>query len=237
MVSAPGIPCQSVELPGRMRYHTGMGKNRWTSILVALVGSAILVVLFRYNRTYHGYEEYLVTNVAALFWLPMVLILLVFREDPSAFGFGVGDARTGYRLAGILFVLLVPLLVIASRMHAFQEYYPLQKQAARDLAYFGYFELTYGMYLFCWEFFFRGFLLFGSARVIGSWAVLPQAIAFGIMHYGKPGPEMAVSFAAGIILGILALRSRSFAPCFVLHWAAAVTMDVLVILAKRGTLF
>lgn len=214
-----------------------MGKRKWVSILVALVGSAILTVLFKYNQGYHGYEEYLVTNVAALFWLPMLLVLLVFREDPSDFGLGVGDARTGYRIAGIMYVLLVPLLIMASRMHAFQEYYPLQKQAEHDLAFFGYFELTYGMYLFCWEFFFRGFLLFGLARAIGSWAILPQAIAFGIMHAGKPGPEMAASFAAGIILGALALRSRSSAPCFVLHWAAAVTMDVFVILAKRGMLF
>jgi len=214
-----------------------MGKNRWISLLVALVGSAILLVLFRFNRQYHGYEEYLVTNVAALLWLPMLLTLVILRQEPSGFGFAVGDARTGYRLAAIFYVLLLPLLIIGSRMEAFQNYYPLQKQAARDLAFFGYFELTYGMYLFCWEFFFRGFLLFGLARAIGSWAILPQTIAFGMMHIGKPYPEVACSFAAGIILGILALRSRSFAPCFALHWAAAVTFDILVILAKRGMLF
>lgn len=214
-----------------------MSKHRWVAALVTLVGAGILVALYRYNQCHFVDDSYLVVNTAALFWLPMVLILVVMREDPSGFGFSVGDTKAGYRLAGILYVLLIPLLIIAARMPAFQSYYPIQKQAERDFASFAYFELTYGMYLFCWEFFFRGFLLFGIARVIGSWSILPQAIAFGIMHAGKPGPEIACSFAAGIILGIVALRAKSFAPCFVLHWAAAVTFDLLVILAKRGVLF
>ena len=217
--------------------HTDMGKNRWVSILVALVGASIVVVLFSYNKQSHGYEEYLVTNMAALFWLPMMLILFIIRQKPSGFGFALGDTGRGYRLAGLLFLAVLPLLVIASRMEVFQAYYPIQKQAVSDTAYFGYFELTYGMYLFCWEFFFRGFLLFGLARLLGSWSVFVQAVAFGIMHIGKPGPEVAASFAAGVILGIVASRARSFLPCFVVHWAAAVTFDVLVIMAARGLLF
>jgi membrane protease YdiL (CAAX protease family) len=49
------------------------------------------------------------------------------------------------------------------------------------------------------------------------------------MHYGKPHIEMIVSFPAGLILGLLALRAKSFLPCFVLHFAAALTFDILVI--------
>ena len=214
-----------------------MGKKSWVSILVALVGASILVVLFSYNRQDHGYEEYLVTNMAALFWLPMMLILFIIRQGPSEFGFALGDSERGYRLAGLLFLAVLPVLVIAARMEEFQSYYPIQKQAAHDTAYFGYFALTYGMYLFCWEFFFRGFLLFGLAKLLGPWSVLVQAVAFGIMHIGKPPPEVAASFAAGVVLGIVALRARSFLPCFVLHWASAIVFDVLVIMAARGLLF
>ena len=213
-----------------------MGKNGWVPILIALVGASILAVLYSYNKQSHGYEAYLVTNMAALFWLPMMLIFLV-RQEPSSFGLALGDTGRGYRLAGVLFLLVLPLLVMAARLEDFQSYYPIQKQAARDWAYFGYFELTYGMYLFCWEFFFRGFLLFGLARMLGSWSVLPQALAFSIMHIGKPTPEVAASFAAGAILGVVALRAKSFMPCFVLHWASAISFDLLIIAARRGLLF
>lgn len=212
-------------------------KNRWVAIPVAIVGAAILAALYSFSKQTHTYEHYLVTNSAALFLLPMMLILFVIREEPSGFGFALGDTRRGYRLAGLLFLAVLPILVIGSRMASFQEYYPIQKQAAQSLAYFAYLEISYGMYLFCWEFFFRGFLLFGLARSLGSWSVFVQAAAFGIMHIGKPPAEVAASFVAGVILGVLALRVKSFVPCFVLHWASAVAFDVLVIAAVRGLLF
>jgi len=205
--------------------------------LVALVGASILAALFRYNQQSHSYEEYLVTNMAALFWLPIMLVLLVIRQEPSSFGLTLGDARRGYRLAALLFVAALPFLIYAATRQDFQAYYPIQKRAAHNLAYFAYFELSYGMYLFCWEFFFRGFLLFGLARLIGWWSVFVQATAFGIMHMGKPPAEVAASFVSGLILGIIALRARSFVPCFVLHWAISITFDVLVITIARGLLF
>lgn len=205
--------------------------------MVALVGASILAALFRYNQQSHSYEEYLVTNMAALFWLPIMLVLLVIRQEPSSFGLTLGDARRGYRLAALLFVAALPFLIYAATRQDFQAYYPIQKRAAHNLAYFAYFELSYGMYLFCWEFFFRGFLLFGLARLIGWWSVFVQATAFGIMHMGKPPAEVAASFVSGLILGIIALRARSFVPCFVLHWAISITFDVLVITIARGLLF
>lgn len=211
-----------------------MGKDRWTSFLVSLVGLAIIVGLYSFNKRSHSYEEYLVANIGALFWLPMVTVLVVLRQEPPSFGFALGDMKRGYRQAALLFAAAMPFLLIAARMEAFQEYYPIQKRAVQDLTYFGYFELTYGMYLFCWEFFFRGFLLFGLFRVLGTWSVFVQAAAFGIMHLDKPGPEAAASFLVGVVLGLVALRSKSFMPCFVLHWASAATFDVLVILSMRG---
>ena len=214
-----------------------MSKDRTIPILVLIVGAAIVIALFRFNQGHYSYEEYLVTNVAALLWLPMMLILVAMRQEPSGFGFGLGDVKHGSRLAAMLFAILIPLLVIAARRPEFQSYYPIQKQAARDLHYFAYFELTYGMYLFCWEFFFRGFLLFGLFRMFGVLSVFMQAAAFGIMHVGKPAPEVAASFGAGIVLGFLALRAKSFVPGFALHWTAAVVFDVLIIMGKRGMLF
>lgn len=214
-----------------------MGKNRWISILVALVGAAILYWLFSFNKQPNTYEHYLITNLVALFFLPMALILIVIRQEPSSFGFTLGDVGRGYKLAGLLFLAVLPVLVFAATMKEFQAYYPIQKQAAHNLSYFIYFELSYGLYLFCWEFFFRGFLLFGLARLIGSWSIFVQAAAFGIMHIGKPPAEVAASFVAGMILGIMALRVKSFVPCFVLHWASAVSFDILIIMAGRGMLF
>jgi hypothetical protein len=49
------------------------------------------------------------------------------------------------------------------------------------------------------------------------------------MHVGKPGPEAIGSIVAGIALGIIALRNRSFIPGAILHWAVAVTLDLFAL--------
>jgi uncharacterized protein len=210
-----------------------------------VLGVAIVVSLMAYNlqdqsiwsspRTvaYRSWEEFLLVNVTALLF-PAMLWLAVLRESPALFGMRPPKRHTS-RIAFAMYVLMLPLLVIASRQSAFQNYYPIQPMAAISWRYFLYFEITYGLYMFCWEFFYRGFLTMGLARAFHpALAIGLQAVAFGAMHYGKPAPELAGSFVAGIALGWLALHARSFLPCFVLHWAIAVTFDVLVILGKPG---
>src|SRR5204863_6812623 len=125
-------------------------------------------------------------------------------------------------LATLFFAAMLPILLVVSRFAVFQQTYPLQLQAAYSWPYLVYFEFTYGFYLLCWEWFYRGFLTFGLARAFGAVpAIVLQAIAFGIMHWGKPTPEFVSSFFGGAVLAWLALRARSFLPGFYLHWSIA----------------
>jgi membrane protease YdiL (CAAX protease family) len=87
--------------------------------------------------------------------------------------------------------------------------------------------------MFCWEFFFRGYLLFGLARTVKWLAVIVQAVVFGALHWYKVPLELAASFGAGIVLGILALRAKSFLPCFALHWLVSVSFDVLILVSRH----
>jgi membrane protease YdiL (CAAX protease family) len=223
-------------------------KNRFVTTAVALVGVGIVCGLFRfnYNPALYGdlYDRYLIVNMLALIWVPMATILLIFRADPATFGFSMVSSRRVWAVTAALFAGLLVLIVIVAHRPAFQSYYPIFRwfrgfepafadyprtnpfAAAPWLMVYA--ETSYGMYLFCWEFFFRGFLLFGLQRSLGSVAaVVLQALAFGLLHWGKP--EMLPSFAGGVILGILALKAKSFLPAFVLHWAASISLDVLVV--------
>jgi len=219
------------------------------SIPVLLLGAAIVAFLTRYNlqnftvwsttanRSYRSFEEYLVVNIGCLTLLPFLLIFGVLRLRADEFGFAPAERGTG-RIALLFFVAMLPVLFIASRFPEFRSTYPLQQQAAFSWRYFVYFELAYGFYLFCWEWFYRGFLTFGLRRAFGDIAAIAiQALAFGIMHWGKPMPEFISSFFGGAILGWLALRARSFFPCFLLHWAIAFTLDCLAIHARPGAIF
>jgi uncharacterized protein len=226
-----------------------LGKNRFVTIVVALVGAAVVAALFVFNQRAVGYNQYIVGNLIGLFWVPVLSILLILREEPAQYGFTLGASKKVWLITAVAFVGIVVLMLFVSRWQAFQDYYPLFRRYPEfRSSLFGqyprvspwnvaplamvYAEASYGMYLFCWEFFFRGYLLLGLARSIGWSAVLVQAVAFGLLHYGKPGIEVAASFGAGLILGIIALNAKSFVPCFILHWAAALSFDCLVIATR-----
>ena len=55
-------------------------------------------------------------------------------------------------------------------------------------------------------------------------------IPFFILHKGKPEIELFASIIAGIILGIQALRSKSFVYSWILHWLVMVSIDVISVL-------
>jgi membrane protease YdiL (CAAX protease family) len=205
-------------------------KGRNIGILTTLVGLAVLVALFRFNRSTPYGEHYVVGNLIGLLWVPMLFIFFVARDEPARFGFCLGDSWKAWWPTLLLYAGVLVFLVPASRMGMYRDFYPLEGRAVVSTwQSFVFYEARWGLYFFCWEFFFRGFLLFGLHRFIGWWAVLLQALAFGIMHFGKVPTEFVAAFPAGIILGMLALRSKSFLPSFVLHFAAALTFDVLVI--------
>lgn len=133
---------------------------------------------------------------------------------------------------GLLAAMVLLIVFVVGRDRNFLAYYPMYRRdwggydPHRDgwgfyLAY----TLAFGAYFLAWEQFFRGWMLFRLERELGPLALVVQAVPFVIMHLGKPGLELHSSLVAGLVLGWLALRGRSFWPCFLLHWGAAATMD------------
>jgi membrane protease YdiL (CAAX protease family) len=167
-----------------------------------------------------------------LLGLPLAAIALL-RRPLRDFGFVPTRARDWLRDIGILYVAMLPLLFWAMTQPSFQRTYPYFRLARLGLGYF-----TFGLgvrlvYMFCWEFFFRGWLLFGFERKVGpAAAIAVSTLPFVIMHFGKPAPEVYGSIIAGVILGIVALRSRSFIPAAILHFAVAATLDIIALVAR-----
>ncbi len=159
---------------------------------------------------------------------------------PKEMGTGLGDRRFGFRWVAILFVVMVPIVFIASRNPAFSRYYPMNKllggQAVTYFSggtvpdsfvlYFLLYEFLYAVYFVGWEYFFRGFLTFGLYERFGVNGIFVANIPFVLLHAGKPFPEALSSVLAGIGLGLFALRARSFWYCWMVHAMVAWTMDL-----------
>jgi membrane protease YdiL (CAAX protease family) len=243
MAAMNGTPEPAAHAPEARRHDLA------ATLTALLLGGAIVAFLTHYNlagvsvwsagpfRPPYSWEEYLVVNTAGLALLPLLAVLAGLREKPDAFGLAPPERGAG-RIAWLFFAAMLPVVFVASLRPEFRQYYPIQPQAAYSWRYLLYFELTYGFYLFCWEWFYRGFLTFGLARRFGfNAAIVLQALAFMLMHWTKPMPEFFGSFVAGVALGWLAVRARSCIPGFAAHWAVAAAMDVLAIHAKPGALF
>jgi len=173
------------------------------------------------------------------FFLYFVLLLLAVRFLHRArlrdFGLGAGDWRFGLKISLLFYAIMLPVLWIVSASPAFQEVYPHARVVRGDWTLFVIYELCFILYFIGWEFIWRGYVLFGLLRHTGAAvAVLVQMLPFVIMHFGKPLPETFGAIAAGIALGALSVRARSFWYAVLIHWSVMLTIDLISTLRFRG---
>ena len=161
--------------------------------------------------------------------VPFAIIVFVFREPLSNYGWRWGGTLRHAPLYVALYLLMVPLIFWASTQGSFQQKYPFYKGAGDDGTSFWLYELFYGAQFLGVEFFFRGFLTFALFRRFGYNALLIMAIPYVMVHFNKPLPETFGALGAALVLGALALRAGSCIPGVFLHWAVGMTMDLLAI--------
>ena len=216
---------------------------------VILLASALLLTLHRYysrrsffNRHFaeyfgHGplaesypYYYWFLITAFTLLLVPALVAKFGTAERLKDYGFQHGDQRLGWSVTGAAWLLMIPVVVLAVIVYPpFVAKYPLCKVVANSWQAFLPYQLAYGVYMFSWEFFFRGFMLFGLERKFGNYAILIQTIPFAVMHYSKPLPEALGSIIAGVLLGVLAFETRSFLYGAAIHWLVAMTMDVVAV--------
>ncbi|MBW3636846.1 MAG: CPBP family intramembrane metalloprotease [Armatimonadetes bacterium] len=153
------------------------------------------------------------------------------KHNAWNYGWNFKNWRYHLKISLLCWALFLPFLIYFSRqpeMRAAYATYLPTVGSPRDWAFL---LSTLVLYMFCWEWFFRGFALFGIAQGLGIVAaIIIQAAIFGLSHYGKPDIEMWSAFAGGIVLGTLAWREKSFFPAFLIHALIHVTWAVLVLI-------
>ncbi len=133
----------------------------------------------------------------------------------------------------LLLALLVPLIALASTQPDFLRFYPKVKNIAFINGYTSpvwpwklLYELSYGLDFLSIELFFRGLLVIGLVRMVGPQAILPMAAFYCTIHFGKPLGECISSFFGGLVLGVLAYRTRSILGGLIVHLGLAWMMEL-----------
>lgn len=180
----------------------------WKVVAVTVISTLLLII-----DAYHQITASKLYGRLLLYLVvPLLVILIIFRENPARYGFTFGDWKSGLLLTLIGIILTAPLLWLVGRAGAMKAYYGLQLSG-----------LPWNTFLdlFGWEFFFRGFILFAYVRRFGADALWLQAVPFALAHIGKPEVETLSTIFGGFAFGWVAYRSRSFLYPFLIHWFVA----------------
>lgn len=186
------------------------------------------------NLYYFDIYRYIYQFLATLvlfFLFPLIIIKLVFKEKLKDYGLTLGDKRYGLRFIIITIPLIVtPIIILGSHMPQVRAEYPLSKLVQDNASVFLLYEFSYVLlYYVGWEFFFRGYMLFGLREKFGdTYAILLQVIPSALLHFNKPESEFLGSIVLGIVLGYLALRTRSILYPLIIHSCIGVFTDLFV---------
>ena len=211
LASIPFILFISAELSSPYFYFKNFGSDRLMS------------------RIYWFFADGLIFSV-----IPILIIKFVFKRKLGDFGFKSGDAKFGLITSAIFLVVMLFVVWIASASREFALSYPQGGAKVKEnFLLFLFYEFSVLVYMFGWEFIWRGYMLFGLSEKLGYYSILIQMIPFFILHKGKPEIELFASIFAGVILGIQALRSGSFLYCWILHWLVMLSIDSISILRSN----
>lgn len=166
--------------------------------------------------------------------VPMAMIRGLFGERIRDYGVGLGNPVRTVRT----FLIILPFVLAgawASRHDpAIAAIYPLNPAAGDSAWHFAGHAAAYLAYYFGWEFHFRGLYQHGLAPHMGlACAVLVQTLASGLAHFDKPPAELLASVAGGVLLGVLAVRTRSILSGLLLHATLGIAIDLFQIAGGR----
>ena len=167
------------------------------------------------------------------FVVPVLVLRLGFRQSIRAMGLGRGD----WRLAGMVALLYLPLVAIGTWILSdgadFWAEYPHYRAAIGSWRLLALYHALFLLYWIGWEYLWRGFVLFGTARTFGPYAILIQAVPFALLHLQKPTPEFLLSIVGGIALGALVWRCRAFWIAVPIHAIQMLLLDLWCVLRIR----
>lgn len=204
-----------------MKYLLGEKLNfDWKIVAVTILSTLLLMVDHYHKLTGFKYWDRVILYLV----IPLVIILVFFRENPREYGFSFGDWKLGlvYTALGILFMAPV-IYLLGSGNPSMKAYY---ERFLPGLPWTTFLDLI------GWEFIFRGWILFAYVRKFGHEALWLQAVPFAVAHISKPEIETLSTIFGGFAFGWVAYRTKSFVWPFLIHWFIA----TFVIIVAAGVI-
>ena len=150
--------------------------------------------------------------------IPLLVIVLGFRDSPARYALRMGDWRWGLALLAAGLVVMTPIVLGVGQLPEFRGYYGAANTAIGTRLWNNLVELVSA------EFLLRGFLMFALWRRIGPLALVVVQLPFVITHVGKPDIELWSTFVGGSVFAWLDWRTGS------IMWSALGHVYVLTLM-------
>ncbi|MCZ8023526.1 MAG: CPBP family intramembrane metalloprotease [Cyclobacteriaceae bacterium] len=164
--------------------------------------------------------------------LPLLLLYyMVDKQEKNRYGFQANNIDL--KMYWLLLAIMVPLVISASFLPSFQKQYPMFKSgSAHEYLNIPFwitvvvYEIAYAFDFITVEFLFRGFFVIGFVKILGRDAILPMAVIYCQLHFGKPLGEAISSIFGGYILGVISYQTKNIWGGVLVHVGIAWLMEV-----------
>ena len=162
--------------------------------------------------------------------IPAVNAWFLFREGPVQLGLVAGTSRIWlWFIPAALF--FITLNAFNSRKEDLRRLYPEMRLMRWDARMLGLSAAGWFLYLFAYEYLFRGILLFGCYEAFGLWpAVTINLALYSALHLPKGLKESAAAIPFGALICWFTLDSGSILPAVFLHFLQAFSCEVWCII-------
>jgi membrane protease YdiL (CAAX protease family) len=202
--------------------------------LVDLSASYPRINLAKYDELY-SYAWWVLARVIGYVLVPLPLWKLLFPKDSLLdMGLRVRGLWTHAWIYGLCLAVVVPAMLLVASQPDFGTYYPFYKQSSRSWFDFLVWEAMYWLQFLALEMFFRGWMLSALRSTLGTGAIFAMAVPYCMIHYGKPYLEAHGAIVAGVVLGSLAMKTRSIYSGFLVHITVAFGMDLLALWRRNA---
>lgn len=173
-----------------------------------------------------------------LYWPIKLLIMLLalylvwkYYDSKNQPFYGFSTQPYHWKPYLLMLLLMVPLIAAAATQPDFLHMYPKLQHIqylpqAQDWKYKLLFEFCYGLDFVSIEVFFRGFLVLAFCKWAGRDAILPMALFYCTIHFGKPLGECISSYFGGLILGVVTYHTGAIYGGLMVHLGIAWLMEL-----------
>jgi len=165
-------------------------------------------------------------------------IFLLLKSPLSDYGLSTINFMKSMIWAGVLSFFIILFNYFNSRRLDNLKIYPQIRAKSWSFCLLLLSTLTWIIYLFSYEFLFRGFLLFSSERAFGIWiAVAINVILYAAAHIPKGMRESLAAVPFGIILCLLTLWTQTIWIAFISHSVLALSNELFSLSAHPDMKF